>query len=137
MSETTIDGVTQYYDEVRVYMDCPEYEQNRLLSDVNQLVLELQADGLDVDYDDLVEFFGEAEELAVILMSLAVILMSKVNPAKIRQYHLKKKLLNARKYLVAVVITVGILLSLGYTTYSKENNVYTVNKSITITDIDK
>lgn len=132
MSETTIDGVTQYYDydEVRVYMDCPEYEQNRLLSDVNQLVLELQADGLDVDYDDLVEFFGEAEELAVILMS-------KVNPAKIRQYHLKKKLLNARKYLVAVVITVGILLSLGYTTYSKENNVYTVNKSITITDIDK
>lgn len=130
MSETTIDGVTQYYDEVRVYMDCPEYEQNPLLSDVNQLVLELQADGLDVDYDDLVEFFGEAEELAVILMS-------KVNPAKIRQYHLKKKLLNARKYLVAVVITVGILLSLGYTTYSKENNVYTVNKSITITDIDK
>lgn len=130
MSETTIDGVTQYYDEVRVYMDCPEYEQNRLLSDVNQLVLELQADGLDVDYDDLVEFFSEAEELAVILMS-------KVNPAKIRQYHLKKKLLNARKYLVAVVITVGILLSLGYTTYSKENNVYTVNKSITITDIDK
>ena len=130
MSETTIDGVTQYYDEDRVYMDCPEYEQNRLLSDVNQLVLELQADGLDVDYDDLVEFFGEAEELAVILMS-------KVNPAKIRQYHLKKKLLNARKYLVAVVITVGILLSLGYTTYSKENNVYTVNKSITITDIDK
>ena len=130
MSETTIDGVTQYYDEVRVYMDCPEYEQNRLLSDVNQLVLELQDDGLDVDYDDLVEFFGEAEELAVILMS-------KVNPAKIRQYHLKKKLLNARKYLVAVVITVGILLSLGYTTYSKENNVYTVNKSITITDIDK
>ena len=130
MSETTIDGVTQYYDEVRVYMDCPEYEQNRLLSDVNQLVLELQADGLDVDYDDLVEFFGEAEELAVILMS-------KVNPAKIRQYHLKKKLLNARKYLVAVVITVGILLSLGYTTYSKENNVYTVNNSITITDIDK
>lgn len=130
MSETTIDGVTQYYDEVRVYMDCPEYEQNRLLSDVNQLVLELQADGLDVDYDDLVEFFGEAEELAVILMS-------KVNPAKIRQYHLKKKLLNARKYLVAVVITVGILLSLGCTTYSKENNVYTVNKSITITDIDK
>lgn len=130
MSETTIDGVTQYYDEVRVYMDCPEYEQNRLLSDVNQLVLELQADGLDVDYDDLVEFFGEAEELAVILMS-------KVNPAKIRQYHLKKKLLNARKYLVAVVITVGILLSLGYTTYSKENNVYTGNKSITITDIDK
>ena len=130
MSETTIDGVTQYYDEVRVYMDCPEYEQNRLLSDVNQLVLELQAEGLDVDYDDLVEFFGEAEELAVILMS-------KVNPAKIRQYHLKKKLLNARKYLVAVVITVGILLSLGYTTYSKENNVYPVNNSITITDIDK
>lgn len=129
MSTTITDDLTRYYDEVRTYMDCPEDEQNRLLSEINQAALELQADGMELDYDKLVGFFGKAEELAAILMP-------RVNPVKLRRYELKKKFINARKYFVAAIVIVGILLSLGYTTYSKENTVYTVHKDVSITDLD-
>ena len=56
--------LTDYYEEVRRYLTCPEEVKDDLLFDVNRQVMDLNADLPDLDYDDLVEFLGEPEDLA-------------------------------------------------------------------------
>ena len=56
--------LTDYYEEVRRYLTCPEAVKDDLLFDVNRQVMDLNADLPDSDYDDLVEFLGEPEDLA-------------------------------------------------------------------------
>lgn len=56
--------LTDYYEEVRRYLTCPEAVKDDLLFDVNRQVMDLNADLPDLDYDDLVEFLGEPEDLA-------------------------------------------------------------------------
>lgn len=122
-----VDDLTRYYDEVRSFMDCPEEEQNLLLSDINNRIMELQADGLHMNHNELVNFFGEAEELAPILMA-------KADPVTLRRHHLKKKLRNVRKYVVVAVVIIAMLCTIGYTSYNKENVVYAKNKHVIIVD---
>lgn len=57
--------LTDYYEEVRRYLTCPEEVKDDLLFDVNRQVMDLNADLPDLDYDDLVEFLGEMDSLGL------------------------------------------------------------------------
>ena len=48
--------LTDYYEEVRRYLTCPEEVKDDLLFDVNRQVMDLNADLPDLDYDDLLSF---------------------------------------------------------------------------------
>ena len=67
MSETLTDDVNRYYDEVRGYLDFPEAEQNKILSKLNRHMLELQLDCKNLDYNAIVDFFGEPQDIAQFL----------------------------------------------------------------------
>lgn len=56
--------LTDYYEEVRRYLTCPEEVKDDLIYDVNRKVMDLNADRPDLDYDDVVDFLGEPENLA-------------------------------------------------------------------------
>lgn len=60
--------LTDYYEEVRRYLTCPEEVKDDLIYDVNRKVMDLNADRPDLDYDDVVDFLGEPENLAQSLM---------------------------------------------------------------------
>lgn len=57
-----------YYGEVKKHLDCPQQEKERLLSEANRLLMDLQADASDLDYGKIVGFFGEPREFADFLM---------------------------------------------------------------------
>ena len=90
-----------YYDEVRRYLDCPKREQNRLLSRVNRQVIELQANNPNLDYDGIINFLGEPQDLAHLLMQ-------DVNPDALNTYkkllHLKKNLFTLKTILLLPTI---------------------------------
>ena len=56
--------LTDYYEEVRRYLTCPEEVKDDLIYDVNRKVMDLNADRPDLDYDDVVDFLGDPEDLA-------------------------------------------------------------------------
>lgn len=43
--------LTDYYEEVRRYLTCPEEVKDDLIYDVNRKVMDLNADRPDLDYD--------------------------------------------------------------------------------------
>ena len=56
--------LTDYYEEVRRYLTCPEEVKDDLIYDVNRKVMDLNADRPDLDYDGILEFLGDPEDLA-------------------------------------------------------------------------
>lgn len=56
--------LTDYYEEVRRYLACPEEVKDDLIYDVNRKVMDLNADRPDLDYDDVVDFLGESEKIS-------------------------------------------------------------------------
>lgn len=107
-----------YYDEVRRYLDCPKREQNRLLSRVNRQVIELQANNPNLDYDGIINFLEEPQDLAHLLMQ-------DVNPDALNTY---KKLLHLKKNLFITFIVAIISLSFIYVYFSVS---YRVDPKIT------
>lgn len=61
--------LTDYYEEVRRYLICPEEVKDDLIYDVNRKVMDLNADRPDLDYDDVVDFLGDPEDLAQSLLA--------------------------------------------------------------------
>ena len=61
--------LTDYYEEVRRYLTCPEEVKGDLIYDVNRKVMDLNADRPDLDYDDVVDFLGDPEDLAQSLLA--------------------------------------------------------------------
>lgn len=61
--------LTDYYEEVRRYLTCPEEVKDDLIYDVNRKVMDLNADRPDLDYDDVVDFLGDPEDLAQSLLA--------------------------------------------------------------------
>lgn len=60
--------LTDYYEEVRRYLTCPEEVKDDLIYDVNRKVMDLNADRPDLDYNGILEFLGDPEDLANSLM---------------------------------------------------------------------
>ena len=60
--------LTDYYEEVRRYLACPEEVKDDLIYDVNRKVMDLNADRPDLDYNGILEFLGDPEDLANSLM---------------------------------------------------------------------
>lgn len=56
--------LTDYYEEVRRYLTCPEEVKDDLIYDVNRKVMDLNADRPDLDYNGILEFLGDPEDLA-------------------------------------------------------------------------
>lgn len=68
---TLAQEVCSYYKEAEQYLDVPRQEKQRLLTQANRLLLELQADVPDLDRAAVVDFFGEPEAFAAFLMQQA------------------------------------------------------------------
>ena len=119
--------LTDYYEEVRRYLTCPEEVKDDLIYDVNRKVMDLNADRPDLDYDDVVDFLGEPENLAQSLMDI-------LDPDLI-EGHIKQEAKKSRlKTLVATISCIALLVLSVYTFYDKENNLYSIDKEVIITE---
>lgn len=56
-----------YYGEVKKHLDCPQQEKERLLSEANRLLMDLQADASDLDYGKIVGFLVNLENSRIFL----------------------------------------------------------------------
>lgn len=119
--------LTDYYEEVRRYLTCPEEVKDDLIYDVNRKVMDLNADRPDLDYDDVVDFLGEPENLAQSLMDN---LDPDLIEGDIKQEAKKSRL----KTLVATISCIALLVLSVYTFYDKENNLYSIDKEVIITE---
>lgn len=82
--------LTDYYEEVRRYLTCPEEVKDDLIYDVNRKVMDLNADRPDLDYDDVVDFLGDPEDLAQSLLANIeeeTILAYQMHPKRSRFLH--------------------------------------------------
>lgn len=59
--------LTDYYEEVRRYLTCPEEVKDDLIYDVNRKVMDLNADRPDLDYNGILEFLGGSRRLGQLL----------------------------------------------------------------------
>lgn len=119
--------LTDYYEEVCRYLTCPEEVKDDLIYDVNRKVMDLNADRPDLDYDDVVDFLGEPENLAQSLMD-------NLDPDLI-EGHIKREAKKSRlKTLVATISCIALLVLSVYTFYDKENNLYSIDKEVIITE---
>ena len=87
--------LTDYYEEVRRYLTCPEEVKDDLIYDVNRKVMDLNADRPDLDYNGILEFLGDPEDLANSLME-------QMSDEVIQKYEKKKK-----RYAYLVLENVG------------------------------
>lgn len=97
--------LTDYYEEVRRYLTCPEEVKDDLIYDVNRKVMDLNADRPDLDYDDVVDFLGDPEDLA---QSLLVNIEEEAILAY--QAHQKRSRLLRKVGIVAVIVALSISL---------------------------
>lgn len=122
--------LTDYYEEVRRYLTCPEEVKDDLIYDVNRKVMDLNADRPDLDYDDVVDFLGEPENLAQSLMDNLDPDLPDLIEGHIKQEAKKSRL----KTLVATISCIALLVLSVYTFYDKENNLYSIDKEVIITE---
>lgn len=96
---------TDYYEEVRRYLTCPEEVKDDLIYDVNRKVMDLNADRPDLDYDDVVDFLGDPEDLAQSLLD-------NIEEEAILAYqaHQKRSRLLRKVGIVAVIVALSISL---------------------------
>ena len=97
--------LTDYYEEVRRYLTCPEEVKDDLIYDVNRKVMDLTADRPDLDYDDVVDFLGDPEDLAQSLLD-------NIEEEAILAYqaHQKRSRLLRKVGIVAVIVALSISL---------------------------
>lgn len=97
--------LTDYYEEVRRYLTCPEEVKDDLIYDVNRKVIDLNADRPDLDYDDVVDFLGDPEDLAQSLLD-------NIEEEAILAYqaHQKRSRLLHKVGIVAVIVALSISL---------------------------
>lgn len=97
--------LTDYYEEVRRYLTCPEEVKDDLIYDVNRKVMDLNADRPDLDYDDVVDFLGDPEDLAQSLLD-------NIEEEAILAYqaHQKRSPLLRKVGIVAVIVALSISL---------------------------
>lgn len=94
--------LTDYYEEVRRYLTCPEEVKDDLIYDVNRKVMDLNADRPDLDYDGILEFLGDPEDLANSLME-------QMSDEVIQKFEKKKK--RIRTGVVTCVVAAIAVLS--------------------------
>ena len=97
--------LTDYYEEVRRYLTCPEEVKDDLIYDDNRKVMDLNADRPDLDYDDVVDFLGDPEDLAQSLLD-------NIEEEAILAYqaHQKRSRLLRKVGIVAVIVALSISL---------------------------
>lgn len=97
--------LTDYYEEVRRYLTCPEEVKDDPIYDVNRKVMDLNADRPDLDYDDVVDFLGDPEDLAQSLLD-------NIEEEAILAYqaHQKRSRLLRKVGIVAVIVALSISL---------------------------
>ena len=97
--------LTDYYEEVRRYLTSPEEVKDDLIYDVNRKVMDLNADRPDLDYDDVVDFLGDPEDLAQSLLD-------NIEEEAILAYqaHQKRSRLLRKVGIVAVIVALSISL---------------------------
>ena len=93
--------LTDYYEEVRRYLTCPEEVKDDLIYDVNRKVMDLNADRPDLDYNGILEFLGDPEDLANSLME-------QMSDEVIQKYEKKKKRIRTGIIACAVVLIAAL-----------------------------
>lgn len=133
--------LTDCYEEVRRYLTCPEEVKDDLIYDVNRKVMDLNADRPDLDYNGILEFLGDPEDLANSLME-------QMSDEVIQKYEKKKKRIRTGMIACAVAVVIGLSTFALYTTsvhsgihiserntiiFSEEENVPTAQDAISST----
>ena len=120
--------LTDYYEEVRRYLTCPEEVKDDLIYDVNRKVMDLNADRPDLDYNGILEFLRDPEDLANSLME-------QLPPEVTQRFHNTQRKQRIRKtvLLFSLVIAFTVFSSSMVLFHMKENTVYSNDKSIIIT----
>lgn len=95
--------LTDYYEEVRRYLTCPEEVKDDLIYDVNRKVMDLNADRPDLDYNGILEFLGDPEDLANSLME-------QMSDEVIQKFEKKKKHIRTGMIACAVAVVAGSLI---------------------------
>lgn len=117
--------LTDYYEEVRRYLTCPEEVKDDLIYDVNRKVMDLNADRPDLDYDGILEFLGDPE-------ALANSLMEQMSDEVIQKFEKKKK--RIRTGVVTCVVAAIAVLStfVIYTTNVQFNSDITEENTVIV-----
>lgn len=110
--------LTDYYEEVRRYLTCPEEVKDDLIYDVNRKVMDLNADRPDLDYNGILEFLGDPEDLANSLME-------QLPPEVTQRFHNTQRKQRIRKtvLLFSLVIAFTVFSSSMVLFHMKENTV--------------
>lgn len=117
--------LTDYYEEVRRYLTCPEEVKDDLIYDVNRKVMDLNADRPDLDYVGILEFLGDPEDLANSLME-------QMSDEVIQKFEKKKK--RIRTGVVTCVVAAIAVLStfVIYTTNVQFNSDITEENTVIV-----
>lgn len=117
--------LTDYYEEVRRYLTCPEEVKDDLIYDVNRKVMDLNADRPDLDYDGILEFLEDPEDLANSLME-------QMSDEVIQKFEKKKK--RIRTGVVTCVVAAIAVLStfVIYTTNVQFNSDITEENTVIV-----
>ena len=117
--------LTDYYEEVRRYFTCPEEVKDDLIYDVNRKVMDLNADRPDLDYNGILEFLGDPEDLANSLME-------QMSDEVIQKFEKKKK--RIRTGVVTCVVAAIAVLStfVIYTTNVQFNSDITEENTVIV-----
>lgn len=117
--------LTDYYEEVRRYLACPEEVKDDLIYDVNRKVMDLNADRPDLDYNGILEFLGDPEDLANSLME-------QMSDEVIQKFEKKKK--RIRTGVVTCVVAAIAVLStfVIYTTNVQFNSDITEENTVIV-----
>lgn len=117
--------LTDYYEEVRRYLTCPEEVKDDLIYDVNRKVMDLNADRPDLDYNGILEFLGDREDLANSLME-------QMSDEVIQKYEKKKKHIHTG-IVTCVVAAIAVLSTLViYTTGVQFNSDITEENTVIV-----
>lgn len=117
--------LTDYYEEVRRYLTCPEEVKDDLIYDVNRKVMDLNADRPDLDYNGILEFLGDPEDLSNSLME-------QMSDEVIQKFEKKKK--RIRTGVVTCVVAAIAVLStfVIYTTNVQFNSDITEENTVIV-----
>ena len=117
--------LTDYYEEVRRYLTCPEEVKDDLIYDVNRKVMDLNADRPDLDYDGILEFLGDPEDLANSLME-------QMSDEVIQKFEKKKKRIRT-DVVTCVVAAIAVLSTFViYTTNVQFNSDITEENTVIV-----
>ena len=117
--------LTDYYEEVRRYLTCPEEVKDDLIYDVNRKVMDLNADRPDLDYNGILEFLGDPEDLANSLME-------QMSDEVIQKFEKKKKRIRTGVVTCVVAAIAGLSTFVIYTTNVQFNSDITEENTVIV-----